>query len=255
MFAQLQVTTPEGVTFKHDLAGAGSRALATAVDVLLLMAILLALNIVVSILISLVGAVGIDPNVAGGIAAAFFAIFNFALIWGYRMFLESYKAGSIGYKVMGLTVVTHRGSKPLFWQCAVRGLLWPLEALSFSIIGFVSIVTTKNSQRLADLITGTMVVHRTRDARLGTLQIQDAALAPDATFRSWELSQVTDDEVFLIRRFLDRRVSLPAHIRLDLANRLYALIWPKVSGVPTNWYAEAVLEGVAACRAVANEKA
>lgn len=88
---------------------------------------------------------------------------------------------------------------------------------------------------------------------MGTLHVQDAALAADAAFRTWELSRVSDDEVYIIRRFLDRRVAFSSEIRLDLANRLYALIWPKVSGVPTNWYAEAVLEGIAASRAVANE--
>lgn len=254
MFAQLQVTTPEGVTFKHDLAGAGSRCLATAVDVLVLIAIMFTTFVLLIIGAVLMSFAGISVNAVGGFISAFILIFSFVLLWGYRIFLESYKSGSIGYKVMGLTVVTRRGSKPLFWQCAVRGLLWPVEALLFAIVGFVSIVTTKNSQRLADQITGTLVVHRNRDARLGTLQVQDAALAPDAAFRTWELSQVSDDEVFLIRRFLDRRVNLPDHIRLDLANRLYLLVWPKVSGVPTTWYAEAVLEGIAASRAVANER-
>ncbi len=253
MFAQLQVTTPEGVTFKHDLAGAGSRCLATALDVLILVAVMLGTSIIVGIMTAVLEVAGFSFEAIAGYTGAFSLIFAFVLLWGYRIVMESYKSGSIGYKVMGLTVVTRRGSKPLFWQCAVRGLLWPIEALMFSIVGFVSIVTTKNSQRLADQITGTLVVHKNRDARLGTLQVQDAALSPDAAFRSWELSQVSDDEVFLIRRFLDRRVNLPDYIRLDLANRLYALVWPKVSGVPTTWYAEAVLEGIAASRAVANE--
>lgn len=254
MFAQLQVTTPEGVTFKHDLAGAGSRFLATLLDLLIFFAIITAVNTLLGILLFVLSLMGIDPSSIQGFIAAFFILINFGLLWGYRIAMEAYKSGSVGYKVMGLTVVTRRGSKPLFWQCAVRGLMWPIEAIFFALVGFVTIVTTRNSQRLADLITGTLVVHKNRDARLGTLQVQDAALAPDAAFRSWELSQVSDDEVFLIRRFLDRRVNLPSHIRLDLANRLYALVWPKVSGVPTTWYAEAVLEGIAASRAVANER-
>lgn len=251
MFASLQVTTPEGVTFTHDLAGAGSRCLATAIDFGIYIATLIVSYIVFGLVFWAIATTGID---IGGFVIAFLVVYQFALLWGYRMLFEAFKGGSIGYKAMGLTVVTHRGSKPLFWQCAVRGLLWPVEAITFSIIGFISIVTTKNSQRLADLITGTLVVHRNRDARLGTLQVQDAALDPDAPFRTWELSQVSEDEVYLIRRFLDRRTRLPQSIRLDLANKIYSLVWPKVSGVPTSWYAEAVLEGIAASRAVANEK-
>lgn len=254
MFAQLQVTTPEGVTFKHDLAGAGSRCMATALDLCIFVGMLFVLNIFISLIFVALAFAGFDPYSVQGFVSAFLGIVNFGFLWGYRIFMEAYRSGSIGYKALGLTVVTHRGAKPLFWQSAVRGLLWPVEAVMFSIVGFVAIITTKNSQRLADLITGTMVVHTGRDAKLGTLKVQDAALDPNAAFRSWELSQVSDDEVFLIRRFLDRRVNLPSHIRLDLANRLYALIWPKVSGIPTSWYAEAVLESVAASRAVANER-
>lgn len=254
MFAQLQVTTPEGVTFKHDLAGAGSRCLATALDVLILIAAYIVLNIVLVLFYLLLIAVGADFTSVQGFANAFLLVANFAILFGYRIVMESFFSGSFGYKATGLSVVTRRGAKPLFWQSAVRGLLWPFEAVMFAIIAFFSIITTRNSQRLGDLITGTLVVHKTRDARLGTLRVQDAALDPDAAFRSWELSQVSDDEVFLIRRFLDRRVNLPSHIRLDLANRLYGLIWPKVSGIPTTWYAEAVLEGAAASGAVANAR-
>ncbi|HQZ14810.1 MAG TPA: RDD family protein, partial [Acidimicrobiia bacterium] len=185
MFASLQVTTPEGVTFRHDLAGAGSRCLATAIDFAVYIGALIVSYIVLGLLFAGMAATGIDVS---GFIIAFFVVYQFALLWCYRIFFESVRGGSIGYKTMGLTVVTHRGAKPLFWQSAVRGLLWPVEAIFFSIVGFVSIITTKNSQRLADLITGTMVVHRNRDARLGTLQVQDAALDPGAAFRTWELS-------------------------------------------------------------------
>ncbi|MFN8015868.1 MAG: RDD family protein [Acidimicrobiia bacterium] len=248
MFAELQVTTPEGVTFKHEIAGVGSRCLASALDFIFYIVSLIALSIIAGILSLAMGGAG------DGFVLAFVSIANFTLLWGYRTFMETYKSGSFGYKVMGLTVVTGRGAKPMFWQCAIRGLLWPVEAVMLSIIGFVSIIVTKKSQRLADLITGTIVVHRNRDARIGMLQVQSGALDPNAAFRSWEVSHVSDDEVFLIRRFLERRTYLPQHIRLELANRLYKLIYPKVSGIPTNWYAEAVLEGIAAAKAVANER-
>lgn len=101
-------------------------------------------------------------------------------------------------------------------------------------------------------MAGTVTIHSVRKARLGTLQVQDAALDSAAPFRLWEISRVSDDEVYLIRRFLDRRVSLASNIRLDLANKIYALVVPKTSGIPKDWYAEAVLEGIAASRAVVN---
>lgn len=254
MFAELQVSTPEGVTFKHHLAGAGSRSIATAIDLLIYITVLIVAGILTSIFVSVLLSAGVGGDNIEGFFTTILVLLNFAFLWGYRTIMESRYAASVGYRVMGLRVVTHRGAKPLFWQCAVRGLLWPVECLYFSLIAFISIIVTKRSQRLGDLITGTLVVHHNPEARLGTLTVQEAALDPHAAFRTWELSQVTDDEVYLIRKFLDRRVTLPAHIRLVLANQLYTYIWPKVSGVPTTWYAEAVLEGIAASRSVANER-
>jgi uncharacterized RDD family membrane protein YckC len=255
MFEQLQVSTPEGVTFKHDLAGAGSRSIATAIDLVIFVAVMVATVVLLSLGMTFIGPfLGFSFGDLGALFATFIWLISFAFLWGYRTVMETRYSGSVGYRVMDLKVVTHRGAKPLFWQCAVRGLLWPLECVYFAIIAFVSIIMTKRSQRLGDLITGTLVVHGNKQGRLGTLQVQEAALDPNAPFRTWELSQVSDDEVYLIRRFLDRRVNLPGDIRLHLANKLYAMIWPKISGVPSNWYAEAVLEGIAASRSVANER-
>lgn len=250
MYSQLQVTTPEGVTFKHDLAGIGARFIATLVDLLVLLAFAILLLIVVLITSMALSTLG----VSGYLFATIYFLCLFFAAWGYHTVMEARQAGSVGYKVAGIKVVTRRGSSPMFWQCAVRGLFWPFEAVLFATIAFVSIVSTQNSQRLADLVAGTMVVHRNSDASLGKLVLQQAALDPNAEFRSWEISQVSDDEVYLIRRFLERRISLPPSTRLALANRLYRLIVPKVSSIPTDWYSEAVLEGIAASKTVANER-
>lgn len=255
MLGQLRVITPEGITFKHEIAGVGSRSLASLVDVLIVFAIIFVVQMLFLLMIFLLAVTGLlsNSNITG-ILTAILVFVQFLAIWAYRAVCETKFSASVGYRTASIKVVTYKGSKPLFWQCAIRSLLWPIECVFFPVAAFVSVLLTSKQQRLADLFAGTIVVHANRSARLGTLQVQDAALDENAAFRQWEISRVSDDEVYLIRRFLDRRVRLSQNIRLDLANKLYALVIPKTSGVPSDWYAEAVLEGIAASRAVANAR-
>lgn len=255
VLGQLRVNTPEGITFDHDVAGVGSRSLATLVDLLVILGIMILTQIVLSLLNVFIISTGIlSSQDTSGFITAINILIQFFVIWFYRVLFETKSGSSVGYKAAGLKVVTYRGSKPLFWQCCVRSFFWPFECVAFPVIAFISILLSKNQQRLGDLMAGTIVVHSNRKTRMGTLQVQDAALDTAAPFRMWEISQVSDDEVYLIRRFLDRRVSLASNIRLDLANKIYKLIIPKTSGIPSDWYAEAVLEGIAASRAVANSR-
>lgn len=253
MLGQLRVNTPEGITFKHEIAGVGSRSLAAIVDILVIFGLIFAVQMAMSLILLLITYMGFTGiSEVGGFVNAIMILVNFLAIFFYRAILETKSGSSIGYRTASLKVVSYRGSKPLFWQCAIRSFFWPFECIFFPIIAFVSIILTKNQQRLGDLMAGTVTIHSVRKARLGTLQVQDAALDSAAPFRLWEISRVSDDEVYLIRRFLDRRVSLASNIRLDLANKIYALVVPKTSGIPKDWYAEAVLEGIAASRAVVN---
>ena len=255
MLGQVRVNTPEGITFSHDVAGVGSRSLAAMVDLLIIFAIIMIVQIASFLIFLMILSTGIVSNRdGGGILTAIIILIQFFTIWLYRAIFELKYGASIGYRTANLKVVTLRGSKPLFWQCLVRSFFWPLECIIFPAIAFLSIILTNNQQRLGDLFAGTIVVHADRKSILGTLQVQDAALDMNAPFRKWEISQVSDDEIYLIRRYLDRRATLAHNIRLDLANKLYSLVITKTSGIPTDWYAEAVLEGIAASRAVANAR-
>lgn len=255
MLGQLRVNTPEGITFNHEISGVGSRSLAAFVDLLIIIALMIVVQIILFLLLLLSASTGaLSAEDSQGFTAAAMVIIQFFAVWFYRAIFEVKTGSSIGYKAASLKVVTYKGSKPLFWQCLIRSFFWPFECVLFPAISFISIILTKKQQRLGDLLAGTVVVHSSRKARLGTLQVQDAALEASAPFRSWEISQVSDDEVYLIRRFLDRRVFLAGNIRLDLANKIYTIVLPKTSGIPTDWYAEAVLEGIAASRAVANAR-
>lgn len=69
---------------------------------------------------------------------------------------------TLGHHLVGLKIVTVDGNKPLFWQALVRRLF---DIVDFFIclpglVAFILIQSTKNHQRLGDIVSKTLVVHK-----------------------------------------------------------------------------------------------
>ena len=82
--AQNQVVTPEAVPLDLEIANIGSRALAVMIDWLIQGTTLFALIIGFT---ALVGAT--NTHVGAGIAAAFFFLLTFVVLWGYPTVMET----------------------------------------------------------------------------------------------------------------------------------------------------------------------
>ncbi len=82
----------------------------------------------------------------------------------YPFFCEKYfKGQTIGKKVMNIRVVNLDGSRPSTGQLLLRWLLLLVDGVLLGpCIGLISIIFSRNCQRLGDLAAGTTVV-RTRD--------------------------------------------------------------------------------------------
>jgi uncharacterized RDD family membrane protein YckC len=71
------------------------------------------------------------------------------------------KGESIGKRLMGLRLISLDGNTPTLSQYAIRWFLWPIDIVSsLGIIAFLSIIITKNGQRLGDLAAGTTLVSK-----------------------------------------------------------------------------------------------
>ena len=66
---------------------------------------------------------------------------------------------------------------------------------------------------------------------------------PDLT---WDVGGVSADEVFVIRRYLERRVALPPNARMQLAGTLGRRIRARIPGVDPGLFDEQLLEWVLA---------
>jgi uncharacterized RDD family membrane protein YckC len=148
---ELHVETPENVVLNYQLAGPAVRCAAYVIDLLVRIVIMIALGIFMAIL--------------GGVFS--FLFFGFMLVvffvvdWFYYVISECFFRGkSIGKHAMGLRVIQERGYPIAFWSSCLRNLLRFPDSWFFPLhgVGFVSILVTKNGQRLGDLVAGTVVI-------------------------------------------------------------------------------------------------
>jgi uncharacterized RDD family membrane protein YckC len=232
---RITLATPEGVTIELVLAGLGSRFVARLLDTLIQVGIILALLLAAAI---------VNSDGSGGFFVAVVIVITFLVIFAYDIPFEVGGAGTPGKRVMGIRVVGRDGERIGGVTSAVRNLVRIIDFFGLYVVGTISIVATEHSQRLGDLAAGTLVVREKFGGR-------DAGISPVAPMTvplndvlGWDVTAVSDDELVVVRHFLDRRLSLPWPIRSYFATQLVQRLFPKVPGVPTDAHAEYVLEGI-----------
>jgi uncharacterized RDD family membrane protein YckC len=237
---RITIATPEGVEVEMVLAGLGSRFLARMLDTVIQLGCIIALLIVAAVTSD-----GSDGS-ADGLGLAFLAIGTFLVLWAYDVAFETLAAGRTpGKRAAGIRVVGLRGESIGFRASAVRNVLRLFEVAFAYLPAVLSIVLTRHGQRLGDLAAGTVVAREAFGGRTpGTVNMWSTLTVPPDAVATWDVSAITPAEVLAVRRFLDRRTSLPWHIRTYLGNELVRRLVPRVTGVPTQVHPEYVLEGV-----------
>ena len=231
----LTIATPEGVDLELVLAGLGARFAATLLDLL----------IQVGAIIALATLLGLASD--SGWALAVFLVLAFLVLFAYDIALETWNHGrSVGKLAVGLRVVRIDGEPEGFLTAAVRNLLRIADFLpAFYVVGTIAIVATSRNQRLGDLAAGTDVV-RERHAVPASFPAAPPALV--ASPPGWDVSNVSAEDVAIVREFLARRASLAAAARAQLALDLASRLQPKVVGDARGWHPESFLEAVVAAK-------
>jgi len=223
--AQVDVETPEQVTFSYTLAGPGSRALAAMIDYAICFVAFLA----VILLVGLLRAGSILPTASGAWAAAVLILAQFAIVWGYYVLFEGTNDGQTpGKRWLHLRVVQDGGFSVTFAASAIRNLarVIDLQPIVLYGVGLASIALSKNSKRVGDMIAGTIVV-RERVARFQS----DARNTAGAEARAPLQTHLTDDEFAVLARFADRKATLSAEHRERFAAQLAERFRPRAPGI------------------------
>jgi uncharacterized RDD family membrane protein YckC len=219
------IRTPENVTFEFELAGVGSRALAWAVDVMVMATLMM-------ITVLIVVALGV---VIGEVAFVLLSVFSFLVIWFYAAVLEwAWGGQTIGKRVVGLRTVSDQGVRLSFLQSFIRNLVRIIDLMpGLYLVGGLSALLDTHGRRLGDLAAGTIVVRERRNP------VPAAVVPPSERYNTF----VHDPSVILaVRRITAperdamvglslRREQLPLAVRQELFVELAAHLEERL-GIP-----------------------
>lgn len=220
------------------LAGAASRFVSALVDILI-QAVLLGC---VALVLGILGSAGLG---GGGVALLLWFVISFVVIAFYDIFFEVFRSGQTpGKRMNGLRVVRVEGHPVTFLSSAVRNILRPIDFLpSAYLLGAIVILSTHKNQRVGDVVAGTLVVRT-------SVNVPAPSDAPRLTYpnagRSWDTSRVSNEEIAVVRQFLERRLDLDGRVRTELAGTLAERLRPKVTGAPAELRGEQFLHALVA---------
>lgn len=220
---QLNIETPEQTTLEYPLAGIGSRFLALAIDTLIELAAYLFLFLLALTWVRLSGVTWRPATVWGQAALLLVA---FSIYYGYFAVFESIWNGQTpGKRWMNLRVIQDSGRPINAFQAIARNVLRLVDQIpGFYCLGVASALLNRQSKRLGDFVSGTVVVHE-RSLR---------AVAPDwlpageSTSSAYRVNALSETELQLMETFFRRRAELPFDLRARLGHAVANCIAQKL---------------------------
>jgi uncharacterized RDD family membrane protein YckC len=222
-----RMVTPEAVALEFRTANLGSRILAFLIDMVVVVAGILAGAFAVALL-----GEASDVVVPDWVALTIVLVLIPGWWLGYFIAFETlWRGRTLGKAALGLRVVTKEGAPVRFRHAAIRALLGLVDF--FVLSGFFAVVFilfTRDNQRLGDLVAGTLVL-RERSALAAPAPV---VFGPPPGLESYtstlDVGGLGTEEYLAVRTFLLRAASLPpgprSALALQLANPLAARLRP-----------------------------
>jgi uncharacterized RDD family membrane protein YckC len=172
---QLNIDTPELVSIELPLAGIGSRFVAALVDSLILIAASIFLGFLAAFILPALSTFGGKAESWG---AGIFILVFFLLFWGYFALFEAFNNGRTPGKHVAKIRVIHQSGRGInFVEALARNLVRIIDYMpGFYGVGIVAMFLSRRSQRLGDMVAGTLVV-REREV--------DAPMWGETSSRTW----------------------------------------------------------------------
>ena len=237
-----RMVTPEAVALEFRTANLGSRILAYLIDMVVVVAGILAGLFAVALL-----GQASDVVVPDWVALTIVLVLLPSWWLGYFIAFETlWRGRTLGKAALGLRVVTKEGAPVRFRHAAIRGLLGLVDFLILGgFLAVVFILFTRDNQRLGDLVAGTLVL-RERSALAAPAPV---SFAPPPGLEHYaatlDPSGVGNEEYQAVRTFLLRAPSLSpgprSALALQLANPLAARLRPPPpAGISPEQYLQSV---------------
>jgi len=241
MDERISIVTPDHVELDFELAGPGSRLLAFVIDEVLLYAGLLAI-VLLMMFAGIIG--GFSGQWSSSFAATVMAFVIFFLNWGYFVLFEALGKGQTpGKRWTGLRVVQDSGL-PIGWREAVLrnfARIADIMPPPACFVGGLAIMLSKQGKRLGDLLAGTLVIREDfgQTARGSTARWEAGWIARAEKGRFGKSIVLADmkieaGQMQMIKRFLERRDSLPPIQRQNLAWKIASPFLKAAGEDPSN---------------------
>ena len=205
----LDIQTPENVAFGYQVAGIGSRFLASLLDTLIVGLLQVVIVIVLTLIIRAFDGSAFSDQISAWVYAIF-GLVAAVFYWGYYVFFEMLWNGqSPGKRWVGLRVIRGDGTPITLSESLIRNLARLVDFLPAAYgVGIVTMFIDKQSRRLGDLAAGTLVVQDR-----APITMQDLAVNRTVHLRPWAnvsldgfpVERLTNNDLSLIEDFLLRR--------------------------------------------------
>ncbi len=190
----------DNIVLNLPLAGIGSRALAAAIDLAIIVLVAIVLSIALTLFLALVGLSGVWIVTA-------LILTQFLLYMGYFAAFEIATRGRTpGKMAVRLRTVGSAGGTPTTGAFLIRNLVRVIDL----VVGVPVMAADARSRRLGDFLAGTLVVHEERSED----EIVLAQIPPQ-----WNARQVA-----LVESYLRRAEELEASERSSIGRRLVAMV-------------------------------
>ncbi len=223
MQREIVVRTPENIELRFALAGPGSRAAAYFIDLVLMSIISQILsNLIVFIITTTMKGLSTASEVWAGAIAG---IILFALYNGYFIGFEWLMNGQTpGKRLLHVRVIKEGGYGLRLFDTLLRNLLRVIDFVPlFYGIGLVSLLLTRNCQRLGDLVAGTLVVHQDPVATEALLDELPTG-AEAEPLPAGQVAAIPGEVITLASEFWTRRGELAPRARQELGAELVELV-------------------------------
>ncbi|WP_204346530.1 RDD family protein [Psychroserpens algicola] len=152
---ELQINTTQNVNINFIAASIGERMLAYVIDIVIKIAYVLGFGYIVFDIFKFDD---VFNDLDGWSQQAVYVIFMLPVLF-YTLTLESiFEGQTLGKRIMKIKVVKIDGYQASFPDYLIRWSLRAIDMIMFGVVGLITIVSSKKSQRLGDMSAGTSVI-------------------------------------------------------------------------------------------------
>ena len=179
-------------------------------------------NLIVLLLIPLFALMPTSDAMAG----AAMGLISFTLINAYFIVFEWTMGGQTpGKRTVGIRVIKEGGYSLRFLDTLVRNLLRIVDFLPmFYGVGLTSMLLTSRSQRLGDVVSGTLLVHQRAIGQQPPLANLPPASAGAQALPPERVASLPQDVIGLIARYFEMLDELAPRYRQEIAVELQELV-------------------------------